>query len=254
MPIHDWTRVYAGLFHDFHQTWSIYIKNALNSGLLPKGLNALVEQKSGPKESDVLTVDTFDGPRRRREATGGLLLATPPSTRVVRKSNKEHYAERANRIVVKHNLGRTVAVIEIVSPGNKDSKKAFKEFLNKSLDFIDAGIHLLVVDLFPPTKRDPHGVHRAIWDEFENEDVYFEFPEGKDRILASYEAGEEKGAYVEPVAVGDVMPDMPLFLVEGHHIRVPLEATYQTTWSVLPEPMRNYVLTGKPPGESEETP
>ena len=44
MPIHDWTRVYAGLFHDYHQTWSIYIKNALNAGLLPKGLSALVEQ------------------------------------------------------------------------------------------------------------------------------------------------------------------------------------------------------------------
>ncbi len=215
MPIHDWTRVYAGLFHDFHQSWSIRIKDAMNSGLLPEGLNALVEQRSGPKESDVLA-----------------------------------YAERANRIVVKHNLGRTVAVIEIVSPGNKDSKAAFKEFLEKSLGFIDAGIHLLVVDLFPPTKRDPHGIHRAIWDEFENEDVYFEFPPGKDRILASYEAGREKAAYVEPLAVGDVMPDMPLFLVEGGYIRVPLEATYQATWSMLPKLMQTYVLTGKPPGDN----
>jgi hypothetical protein len=251
MPIHDWARVYAGLFHDFHQTWSIYIKNALNAGLLPNGLNALVEQRSGPKESDVLAVDSFESFRRKQDTEGGVLIATPPATCIVRKSSKEHYADKANRIVVKHNLGRTVSVIEIVSPGNKDSKSAFKGFLEKSLGFIEAGIHLLVLDLCPPMKRDPNGVHRAIWDEFENEDVYFEFPPGKDRILASYQAGREKAAYVEPLAVGDVMPDMPLFLIEGHHIRVPLEATYQTTFSVLPKLMQSYVLTGRPPGDED---
>src|SRR5947207_4435473 len=121
MPIHDWTRVYAGLFHDFHQTWSICIKNALNAGMLPPGLSALVEQKAGPKESDVLTVDAFTEQRRAGESNGGLLTMEPPATRIVRKSSKESYADLANRIVVKHKLGRTVAVIEIVSPGNKDS-------------------------------------------------------------------------------------------------------------------------------------
>ena len=83
-----------------------------------------------------------------------------------------------------------------------------------------------------------------IWDEFEDEDVLFEFPPGKDRILASYDAGREKAAYVEPIAVGDVLPDMPLFLFAGRHIKVPLEATYQTTWSVLPRELQVIVETG----------
>jgi hypothetical protein len=218
MPIHDWSRVYAGLFHDFHQSWSIYIKSALNAGLLPRGLTALVEQKAGPK------------------------------------SSKEAYADLANRLVVKHKLGRTIAVIEIISPGNKDSKRAFKEFVDKSLEFIRAGVHLLVIDLFPPTKRDPFGVHRALWDEFEDEDVLFEFPPGKNRILASYNAGREKAAYVEPIAVGDALPDMPLFLFDGHHIKVPLEATYQTTWSVLPRDLQVIVETGVMPLPEEDSP
>ena len=116
--------------------------------------------------------------------------------------------------MVKHRLGRTVAVIEIVSPDNKDSKRAFKQFIDNSLEFIRSGVHLLVVDLFPPTKRDPFGVHRAIWDEFEDEDVLFEFPPGKDRILASYDAGREK---TTPMSSRDYhwgcgLPDMPLFL------------------------------------------
>jgi hypothetical protein len=251
MPVHDWTRVYAGLFHDFHQTWTIYIKNALNAGILPDGLQALVERRAGSKEPDVLAVDTFPEPLQMRESDGGLLTLEPPHTRVVQKSSKEIYADLANRIVVKQNLGRTVAVIEIVSPGNKDSKRAFKEFLDKSLEFMRAGVHFLVVDLFPPTKRDPFGIHRAIWDEFEDEDIQFEFPPGKDRIVASYDAGREKAAYVEPIAVGDVLLDAALFLVEGGHIKVPLEATYQMTWSVLPRRFQEMVETGVMPTVSD---
>jgi hypothetical protein len=37
MPIHDWTRVAAGTFHDFHQGWTIEIRKRLNSCALPDG-------------------------------------------------------------------------------------------------------------------------------------------------------------------------------------------------------------------------
>ncbi len=35
MPVHDWTRVAAGIFHDFHHSWIEQIKVALNEGILP---------------------------------------------------------------------------------------------------------------------------------------------------------------------------------------------------------------------------
>jgi hypothetical protein len=41
MPVHDWTAVEAGTFHDFHVTWVPEIKKVLNSGLLPQGYYAL---------------------------------------------------------------------------------------------------------------------------------------------------------------------------------------------------------------------
>jgi len=64
MPIHDWSRIPSGLFHDFHQTWSIQIKMALNAGILPKGISALVEQRSGPRESDVLALEIYAARQR----------------------------------------------------------------------------------------------------------------------------------------------------------------------------------------------
>jgi hypothetical protein len=226
MPIHDWTRVPSGLFHDFQQSWSIRIKDALNAGRLPKGVAALVEQRAGPRESDVLAIERRTRPPRTGAGDdGNVATMAPPETRFVRRTTKEIHAVRANRIVVRHHLGRIIAVIEIVSPGNKDSRSALRDFVDKTIEFLRAGIHVLIIDLFPPTPRDPFGLHKAIWDEIEEED--FTFPPGQDRILASYETGGVRAAYVEPVAVGDVLPDMPLFLANSLHIKVPLEPTYR---------------------------
>jgi hypothetical protein len=242
MPLHDWTRVPSGLFHDFHQSWSIRIKDALNAGRLPKGITALVEQRAGPREPDVLAIETRARQPRLDSDAGGVATLEPPRTRFVQRSNKEIYAGRANRIVLRHHLGRLIAVIEIISPGKKETRSALRDFVDKAIQFLREGIHLLVIDLFPPTPRDPSGIHKLIWDEIE--EVPFAFPPGKDRILACYEAANERAAYVEPVGVGDVLPDMPLFLAVGLHVAVPLESTYQATWDATPEELRNAVETG----------
>jgi hypothetical protein len=128
MPIHDWTKVPAGLFHDFHQSWSIRIKDALNGGRLPKGVVALVEQCSGPLESDVLAIETRSWSKEKFSC--GIATMERPVTRIVRRTTNEIYADRANRIVVKHHLGRTIAVIELLSPGNKDSRVALRDFVD----------------------------------------------------------------------------------------------------------------------------
>ena len=249
MPLHDWSRVPSGLFHHFHQDWSVELTRSLNRGLLPKGLSALVEQRAGPKEPDVLAIEEYAG-RPAIDAGGGLATLERPVTRIIRRTTKQIYATRANRIVVRHHLGRIVAVIEIVSPGNKDSRAALRDFVEKSIDFLQKGIHLLVVDLFPPTAVDPFGIHKAIWDEILLED--FTFPDAKNRTLVSYDAGREKIAYIETVGVGDELPEMPLMLTSDLHVKVPLESTYQTAWQLSPESYRHAVETGEIPDPGAE--
>ena len=96
-----------------------------------------------------------------------------------------------------------------------------------------------------PSGADPFGIHKVIWDEILLEE--FTFPEGKDRVLVSYDAGEEKIAYIETVGVGDALPDMPLILTNDLHVKVPLEATYQTAWQLSPESYRHAIETGQIP-------
>jgi hypothetical protein len=230
MPIHDWTRVEAGDFHDFHQCWVIAIRNALNAGLLPPGYMAMAEQVTGRPIPDVVTLQARE-PNEGPE--GGIALAlAPPTARVIARMERINYAKRADRVVIRHGRGKVVAIIEIVSPGNKDNTNGLKAFVRKAGKLLRRGVHLLVVDLFPPSVRDPHGIHKAIWDQFKEEP--FELPPDKPLTLAAYAAGSEKVAYVENVAVGDRLPDMPIFLTPDHYVPCPLEASYQVTWGVFP--------------------
>ena len=165
------------------------------------------------------------------------MAIAPPRTRVVRRAEETIYVRKADRIAVRHRHGQVVAVIEIVSPGNKASRNELRTFVEKSSNLIAQGVHLLVIDLFPPSKRDPQGIHKAIWDQFVEED--FELPADQRLTLAAYDAGPPPAAYVEFVAVGEALPDMPIFLKPEFYVPAPLEETYRTTWEdFFPTPMK----------------
>jgi hypothetical protein len=237
MPIHDWTLVDAGLFHDFHQSWTVKLCDALNRGILPSDHFALIEQKSPSKQPDLLTLELSPEGDDSAEEGGGLAVATPPpKTRFKQFAESVDYAARANRITVRHRHGDVVAIFELMSPGNKSRKKRFRKFVEKAAAFIDSRISMLIVDLFPPTKRDPVGVHKSIWDEFEEQP--FKLPTDKPLVLAAYDAGPPLAAYIETIAVGDPLPEMPIFLRPEIYVNAPLESTYQEAWAAFPKQLK----------------
>jgi Protein of unknown function (DUF4058) len=238
MPIHDWTRVDAGLFHAFHHDWITSLSAALNAGGLPPDYYALPEQSIKGPVPDVLTLRLPPGRGEASRSSSGFAVATaPPRARLVRRAEEQIYARKADHIAVRHRHGQIVAVLEIVSPGNKASAYALRTFVEKTAKYIADEVHLLVIDLFPPSRRDPQGIHKAIWDEFIEED--FELPADKPLTLAAYDAGPPPVAYVEPVGVGDVLPAMPIFLKPGFYVPAPLEESYQRTWNdFFPAPLK----------------
>jgi hypothetical protein len=233
MPIHDWTRVDAGLFHDFHQDWTIELRRRLNDGRLPSGFVALADQQTGGPVPDVLTLKRGPrSPRQGQSGSGVAVSSAPPQARFVMRREEDTYARRANTIRIQHRHGDVVAVIEIVSPGNKNSRHALRAFVRKAADLLSQGIHLLIVDLFPPSRRDPQGIHQAIWEEFG--DDAFTLPNDKPLTAVAYRAVPQLTAYLEPMAVGDVLPQLPIFLLEDDYVPAPLEETYQTSWRMFP--------------------
>jgi hypothetical protein len=207
MPMHDWTRVPAAIFHAFHHSWLSSLADVLNSIGLPDDHYALPEQHAVAGEG-------------------------------TEESDAEFYRRRKSSIAVRHVSGdRMVAVLEIVSPGNKSTNHAIKAFVDKACELLEHRIHLLIVDPFPPGPRDPAGVHAAIWQEMKDES-FAVMPADKPLTLVAYECSLTTRAYIEPVAVGDRLPDMPLFLEAEAHVRVPLEPTYNTAFANMPRRWR----------------
>ena len=237
MPIHDWARVEDGIIHDFHHAWIEEIKRALNRGLLPADHYALAEQHAGGFGPDVLThQDRHRTDREVRESSGGLLLA-PPKPRISAETPADFYRRKQSTVVIRHvSDDAVIAMVEIVSPGNKSSRTALKKFVAKAMELFDREIHLLVIDLHPPGPRDPRGIHGAIWEEHAGQD--YEPPDDERLTVVSYEVDLLVRAYIEPAAVGQTLPDAPLFLHPGGCVLVPLEATYLAAWDAVPRRWR----------------
>ncbi|HZW30988.1 MAG TPA: DUF4058 family protein [Isosphaeraceae bacterium] len=246
MPIHGWTRVHAGTFHHFHHSWIEEIARALNRGLLPRSYYAMSEQITGGLGPDGLTLNLpVQGSLAAESAPDGIALAAaPPKVRFRARGQIDIYARKAKAVVIHHRSGhRVIAMVELVSPGTKGSQTELSTFVQKAEQALRGGVHLLVVDLFPPTPRDPRGIHRAIWGRDCEGD--FALPDDKPLTCVSYVGFPIPEVFLEPVAVGDALPDRPLFLTPEVDVPVPLEATYRSAWEALPEVWRE-VLTAPP--------
>ena len=66
------------------------------------------------------------------------------------ETDAEFYRRKKSSVVVRHVSGDDiVAMIEIVSPGNKSSRRTFEAFVQKAFDLLESRIHLLIIDPFP---------------------------------------------------------------------------------------------------------
>jgi Protein of unknown function (DUF4058) len=238
MPIHDWTRVVDGLFHDFHQEWCVKIKERLNAGMLPDDYYALLDQVAVGVEPDVVTLqdrsDDLDP-----VSGGGVATVAAPKTRFVAELGK-FPPRRKNTVSVRHATDdRVVSVIEVVSAGNKASDRALTAFVDKVVDLMAKRIHLLILDVHPPTPRDPRGIHSVIAEALTGDE--FTPPEGEPLTAVAYEAALPPKAYIEPMRIGGTLPDMPVFLRPGACVMLPLEETYMTAYQAVPRRWRRVI-------------
>ena len=101
MPVHDWTRVKAGIFHEFHTDWFFTLKNALNQGVLPPNHYAMAEQISGGLHPDVLALEQRDpspagGIGLSSDSNGDVAVAVkPPAVQFTATTELERYAKNA---------------------------------------------------------------------------------------------------------------------------------------------------------------
>ncbi len=255
MPLHDWSRVESGIFHDFHTAWITEIRNSLNGGVLPNGFYALAEQHAGNYVADVLALHrppTEQELSSRQvfepEESGGAIVAEAPPSMLTRETIEVDLERLQRRLSIRHiSTHRIVALIEIVSHENKDDRNRLDRFVVKTVDAIESGISVLVVDLFRPGVFDPHGMHYALKSCLSSHQEHL-LPQTPPRsTLATYclTVPRQIDMFVKHLEADLPLPEMPIYLSPKHFVNVPLEPTYERAWKGMPAFWRD-VVEGKP--------
>ncbi len=207
MPVHDWTRVPAGIFRHFRNSWRVAMCDRLNGELLADSHYALLA--SDAEEEGAATPGTD-------------LDRSLPRHRTIALHRADDH--------------RVVSRIEILGPDQKSSAIAFFAFRAKVLRLLASGIHLLILDILPRGPRDPQGIPGAIWTEIGGPPITLA-PE-RPLTLTSFEANGTARAFIETRAVGSELPTMPLFLEPGGYVNAALEETYVEAYQHVPRHIR----------------
>ena len=143
MPIHDWSRVEAGIFHDFHHAWIEEIKRDLNANCLPNNYYAMAEQHAAGFGPDVLALQEDRNTSNEDvglTTSGGerTLVVDAPEVCLTAETDMEFYRRKQNTVVVRHVSGdRIVAIVEVVSKGTKSRRHGIRSLVEKAAALLD---------------------------------------------------------------------------------------------------------------------
>lgn len=203
-------------WHSFHNSWATYISSQLNS-LLPVGYFAEANVQFGIE----IDVATFEEPVAVPPASAW----TPPPPHA---SVPATFTEAVVEVGIFSRSGgpQLAGAVELVSPANKDRPASREALVNKCAAYLQAGVGLVLVDVV--TER-PADLHRELLARLGTTGA------APGLLFASaYRPVERDGAstldvWLEPAALGQPLPTLPLWLRGGLCLPVELEATYERT-------------------------
>ncbi len=208
-------------FRSFHNSWAVHIAEDLNK-LLPKGFRATPHAQMGSREIDVRTDRTLTEIEKEQFISLYQPTSPPMTARATFPTEIEVFVLNVRRPAYK-----TVGAVEIVSVGNKDRPESRNAFVAKCQNLLSQDISLVIVDVLAvPSFNLHHQLLRAL-----------EIPEGKkNEETPLYCAAYCKSFDMEELPtidfwayalkVGDILPQLPLFITSDVAVPVDLEKTY----------------------------
>ena len=211
-------------WESLHATWAGTIADALNESL-PEGYFA--EEQLHPAARVEIDVATFE----ERRLSGGVVTAaaqtySPPAAS---RTIPNVLVEGVELLIFQSEGGPTlVGAVELVSPGNKDREEARRAFVTKCASYLHQGIGLVIVDVVTSRAANLHQELLALLSN-PGGDVA-----SKSALYAvSYRPvrrGEqdEIDLWPHPLAIGQPLVSLPLWIASDLAVPIELEPTYTT--------------------------
>lgn len=226
-----WDRVHGG--------WPMVLTATLNQILPPKyqvgpfiNIGSLIEIDTAAYELDVGD-DTL-------VATGGAVVAAaatiwaPPAPSLAVPavwSGVDTYEVRIYDVSEEQEL---VAAVELVSPSNKDRPATRRTFVSKCASLLQAGVSVVVIDVV--TDRDAN-LYAELLESIGQSDPSLPSPPPGIYAVSlrtrAAKSGQAVEAWYHPLAVGQNLPTLPLWLAERLSVPLELEAIYERTLQEL---------------------
>jgi hypothetical protein len=218
-PTHRW--------ESFHAIWATTILIQLNR-ILPSRYVGTVHVHLGTQiEADVAEFESAGTGLAGNGSGNGVALATaaPPTATMTLPALFPDDMEV--RILDEEDGARVVAVVELVSPRNKDRADARRAFAAKSAAYLERGVGLVVVDVV--TTRQAHMHNELV--ELMGWDAVFRADEKAWMCAAAYRPtrrGETNliDAWIHPLELGKELPQVTLALRGAGWIPLDLAASY----------------------------
>lgn len=217
----------------FHSRWATAIADDLNRRLPRRFLAEAPFALGSSAAADVAETEEFhpDDNGAVNGTHGGVAVAANPITYAPPRATAVMPATFPQEVLVEvrdlDRARRVLAVVELVSPGNKDDERARRIFAGKCLGYLNKGLGLVVIDIVTERLANLHNTLVQLGGHGEA------FLMADDpRIYASaYRPVRRKtddviDAWLYPLAVGTPLPAVPLALRGYGCVRLDLEATY----------------------------
>jgi hypothetical protein len=174
-------------------------------------------------EPDVGVDATYSGSRER----GGVTAVEPMKPSTSFETEVLDQDEYEVRIYDERNLRTLVAAIESVSPSNKDRADHRRAFVSKCHALLQNHVSVSIIDCV--TTRD-HNLYRNLRNEFG-----YSGPDWEPPIYAvtCRMNGRRLNAWEFPLAIGQPLPTLPIWLTDDFHVPLDLEPSYEKTCKAL---------------------
>ncbi len=219
-------------WESFHSAWANEIMRQLNK-TLPQGYVARPNVKLGVDvEADVGTLEQTGHDESVKEGGGVATVVWAPSRPTLSVAVDFHHLDVFEVQVHREGGLEMVAAIELVSPRNKDRQTARRHFAAKCAAYLQAGVSVILVDVVTGRKENLYAVlldQLALpQDDNGQSDLY---------AVACRTAPPDEPArletWVAPLALGSLLPTLPLWLEVDLAIPLNLEQSYEATFVEL---------------------
>lgn len=218
---------------EVHGYWPAAIVRQLNVILPARYYAGPLVHLGSLAEVDIATHDYEAAASTTAQAdNGGMATAVwaPPQPTLALETELAGFDSYEVRVYDERHGRRLVAVIELVSPSNKDRPQTRAEFATKCVSLLRQRVSVIVVDV---VTQHEFNLYAELLDLIGEEDPSLaESPKSIYAVACRWVpngANHRLETWNQPLTISDPLPVLPLWLTEELAISLDLEASYEQT-------------------------